>query len=148
MKVIKLDRNIEKVDFVTPIEKPLTKVAAYARVSTGKDAMLHSLSAQVSYYSNLIQSHPGWIYAGVYTDEAITGTKENRENFQMLIEDCRTGKIDVIITKSISRFARNTVTLLNTIRELKDIGIDTRCSCWQDRFNHYKIGQPICEKHR
>ena len=119
-----MDRAIEKVDFVTPIEKPLTKVAAYARVSTGKDAMLHSLSVQVSYYSNLIQNHPGWIYAGVYTDEAITGTKENRANFQRLIEDCRAGKIDVVITKSISRFARNTVTLLNTIRELKDLGID------------------------
>ena len=123
-EVISLERTIKKVTFSTPIEKPLTRVAAYARVSTGKDAMLHSLSAQVSHYSNLIQNHPGWSYAGVYADEAVTGTKEDRKNFQRLIADCKTGKIDAIITKSISRFARNTVTLLNTIRELKDIGID------------------------
>ena len=102
----------------------LTRVAAYARVSSGKDAMLHSLSAQVSYYSNLIQNHSGWQYVGVYADEALTGTKENRENFQRLLTDCRSGKVDMIITKSISRFARNTVTLLETVRELKNMGVD------------------------
>ena len=102
----------------------LTRVAAYARVSSGKDAMLHSLSAQVSYYSNLIQNHSGWQYVGVYADEALTGTKENRENFQRLLADCRDGKVDLIITKSISRFARNTVTLLKTVRELKTLGVD------------------------
>lgn len=102
----------------------LTRVAAYARVSSGKDAMLHSLSAQVSYYSNLIQNHSGWQYVGVYADEALTGTKENRENFQRLLTDCRSDKVDMIITKSISRFARNTVTLLETVRELKNMGVD------------------------
>ena len=102
----------------------LTRVAAYARVSSGKDAMLHSLSAQVSYYSELIQNHSGWQYVGVYADEALTGTKENRENFQRLLTDCRSGKVDMIITKSISRFARNTVTLLETVRELKNMGVD------------------------
>ena len=56
----------------------LMRVAAYARVSSGKEAMLHSLSAQISYYSSLIQKHPGWEYVGVYTDEALTGTKANR----------------------------------------------------------------------
>lgn len=100
------------------------KVAAYARVSSGKDAMLHSLSAQVSHYSKLIQSNPEWEYAGVYADEALTGTKENRESFQRMLADCRTGKIQLIITKSISRFARNTVTLLETVRELKSLGVD------------------------
>lgn len=98
-------------------------MGSYSRVSNGKDTMLHSLSAQVSYYSNLIQNHEGWIYCGVYSDEALTGTKENRDDFQRLIEDCRAGKIDLVITKSISRFARNTVTLLNTVRELKSLGI-------------------------
>lgn len=98
-------------------------VAAYARVSSGKDAMLHSLSAQVSYYSELIQSHNDWEYVGVYADEALTGTKDTRDNFQRLIADCKAGKIDLIITKSISRFARNTVTLLKTVRELKELGI-------------------------
>ena len=102
----------------------LTRVAAYARVSSGKDAMLHSLSAQVSYYSELIQNHSGWQYVGVYADEALTGTKDNRENFQRLLADCRDGKVDLVITKSISRFARNTVTLLQTVRELKNMGVD------------------------
>ena len=117
-------RTVEQVSFQA-LEVPKTiNVAAYARVSSGKDAMLHSLSAQVSYYSNLIQNHSGWIYCGVYADEAKTGTKDTRENFQRLLNDCRAGKIDLVITKSISRFARNTVTLLETVRELKSIGVD------------------------
>lgn len=100
------------------------KVAAYARVSTGKDAMLHSLSSQVGYYSEFIQKHSNWEYAGVYADEALTGTKESRDEFQRLLNDCRAGCIDMILTKSISRFARNTVTLLETVRELKAMEVD------------------------
>ena len=100
------------------------KVAAYARVSSGKDTMLHSLSAQVSYYSSLIQKETDWQYIGVYSDEAITGTKEERPGLQQMIADCRDGKIDMILTKSISRFARNTVTLLETVRMLKAMGVD------------------------
>ena len=100
------------------------RVAAYARVSSGKDAMLHSLSAQVSHYSDFIQNHDEWLYAGVYADEAKTGTKESRADFQRLIADCRAGKIDMVITKSISRFARNTVTLLQTVRDFKAWGVD------------------------
>ena len=100
------------------------KVAAYARVSSGKDAMLHSLSAQVSYYSSLIQSNRNWEYVGVYSDEAISGTKEARPGLQKLIADCHEGKIKMVITKSISRFARNTVTLLETVRMLKALGVD------------------------
>ena len=111
---------------VQSLPKPerLLNVAAYARVSSGKDAMLRSLSAQVSFYSSMIQNHKGWNYVGVYSDEAITGTKETRENFQRLLNDCRNGRIDLVITKSISRFARNTVTLLKTVRELKYLGVD------------------------
>ena len=86
--------------------------------------MLHSLSAQVSYYSKMIQSHNGWMYCGVYSDEAVTGTKRERAGFQHMIEECRQGNIDLVITKSISRFARNTVTLLQTVRELKSLGVD------------------------
>ena len=86
--------------------------------------MLHSLSAQVSYYSRMIQQHPGWKYCGVYADEAITGTKDSREQFQKLLERCRNGEIDLILTKSVSRFARNTITLLETVRELKLLGVD------------------------
>lgn len=101
----------------------LERVAAYCRVSSGKDAMLHSLSAQVSRYSEFIQRHPGWAYAGVYADEALTGTKDNRPEFQRLLADCRAGRIDRVLTKSVSRFARNTVTLLETVRELKELGV-------------------------
>jgi len=119
-----LERIIQKMGLKVPAQPKVKRVAAYARVSSGKDAMLHSLSAQVSYYSDLIQNHPGWLYCGVFADEALTGTKENRENFQRLLAECRAGNIDLIITKSISRFARNTVVLLQTVRELKSMGVD------------------------
>ncbi|MBO5324399.1 MAG: recombinase family protein [Oscillospiraceae bacterium] len=119
-----MDRIVVQRRFPKANIPQLKRVAAYARVSSGKDAMLHSLSAQVSYYSDLIQNHSGWQYAGVYADEALTGTKDNRENFQRLLADCRSGKVDMVITKSISRFARNTVTLLETVRELKTMGVD------------------------
>ena len=117
-----MTRKIEQVRFAADAPKK-KRVAAYARVSSGKDAMLHSLSAQVSYYSDYIQKH-GWEYAGVYADEALTGTKDNRENFQRLLAECRKGTVQMVITKSISRFARNTVTLLETVRELKTLGVD------------------------
>ena len=115
--------EISRVRFV-PKPPTLKKVCAYARVSSGKDAMLHSLAAQVDYYSTLIRHNPEWEYKGVYTDEALTGTKEAREGFRRMIGDAKAGKIDLIITKSISRFARNTLTLLNTVRDLKAFGID------------------------
>ena len=100
------------------------RVAAYARVSCGKDAMLHSLSAQVSYYSQYIQQNPAWEYAGVYVDETLTGTKDSRPEFQRMLADCKAGKVDRILTKSLSRFARNTVTVLESVRMLKSLGID------------------------
>ncbi|OXS26192.1 MAG: resolvase [Acetobacterium sp. MES1] len=116
-KVIKIDPVAIKL----PVKK---RVAAYARVSSGKDAMLHSLSAQISHYSETIQSRLDWQYAGVYADEAATGTKDNRAEFQKMLTDCRNKKIDLIITKSISRFARNTVTLLEVVRELSSLNIE------------------------
>lgn len=117
-------REIRKIEArpADPIQR--MRVAAYARVSSGKDAMLHSLSAQVSYYNNYIGKHGDWEFAGIYSDEALTGTKDTRPAFQRLLTDCRDGKIDMVITKSITRFARNTVTLLETARELKLLGID------------------------
>ncbi len=119
-----MNRTITKIpQRVTTLPKRI-QVAAYARVSSGKDAMLHSLAAQVSYYSDLIQQRPDWEYSGVYADEALTGTKDSRPEFQRMLADCRDGKVDMVITKSISRFARNTVTLLETVRELKSLGID------------------------
>ena len=119
-----MERKIKQLPLQKMQAPKLTRVAAYARVSSGKDAMLHSLSAQVSYYNDLIQHHPGWVFCGVYADEALTGTKADRENFVRLIRDCKAGKVDMVITKSISRFARNTVALLETVRELKLIGVD------------------------
>ena len=118
-----MPKEIKRVAHPPKLERKKC-VAAYARVSSGKDAMLHSLSSQVAYYSSLIQKHGDWEYAGVYADEAMTGTKECRDEFQRLLSDCRAGHIDLILTKSISRFARNTVTLLETVRELKALGVD------------------------
>jgi DNA invertase Pin-like site-specific DNA recombinase len=118
-----MKRTITKIE-AKPKLVTKTKVAAYARVSTGKDAMLHSLASQINHYKKFIKSNNEWQFVGVYADEALTGTKESREEFQQLIKDCKAGKIDMIITKSISRFARNTVTLLKTVRELKSIHVD------------------------
>ena len=116
-------KKITKLPGQPKLEQKL-RVAAYARVSTGKDAMLHSLTAQIDYYKTKIRANPAWIFAGVYADEAKTGTKETREAFARLIADCRDGKIDMVLTKSISRFARNTVTLLQTVRMCKEWGVD------------------------
>ena len=101
------------------------RVAAYARVSV--DTLHHSLAAQVSYYSSLIQKNPTWEYAGVYADEGITGTSTtHRTEFKRLIADCNAGKIDLVLVKSISRFARDTVDCLHTVRRLKEKGIAVR----------------------
>lgn len=103
------------------------RVAAYARVSTEDECMVNSLAAQTSYFGELIRGNPDWEFAGVYADEGISGTSEkNRKDFARMLDDCERGKIDVILTKSISRFARNTVTLLQTVRRLKMIGVEVR----------------------
>ena len=107
-----------------PVLPKKRKVAAYARVSSGKDSMLNSLSQQVSYFSSKIQANNDWLYVGVYADEAYTGTKDDRSEFQRMLKDCKEGKIDLILTKSISRFARNTVTLLQAVRDLASIGVE------------------------
>jgi DNA invertase Pin-like site-specific DNA recombinase len=119
-----MERVIRRISPGTALLLKKKRVAAYARVSSGKEAMLHSLSAQISYYSDYIQKHREWQYAGVYADEALTGTKDRRAEFQRLLNDCRAGLVDMIVTKSISRFARNTVTMLETLRELKLINVD------------------------
>ena len=120
-----MNRKISRVNLSVLQKAPKKKrVAAYARVSCGRDAMLHSLSAQVSYYSTLIQGRNDWEFVCVYVDEALSGTRDSRGDFQRMLADCRAGKIDMIITKSISRFARNTITTLTTIRELSAIGVD------------------------
>ncbi len=117
-------RVIQDVTPKRATELKRLRVCAYARVSSGKDAMLHSLSAQVSYYQKFISSHIDWTFCGIYADEAFTGTKEVRPQFQQMLEECRKGNVDLIVTKSISRLARNTITLLQTVRELKSMGVD------------------------
>ncbi len=103
------------------------RVAAYARVSMETEKLLHSLSAQVSHYSMMIQANPQWEYAGVYADEGISGrSTAPREEFNRMMGDCDAGKIDLILTKSISRFARDTVDCLKAVRHLKTIGVEVR----------------------
>lgn len=117
-------RKITKLEKTALMPVKRKRVAAYARVSSGKDAQLHSLSVQISYYNDYIGSRGDWQLAGIYADEAMTGTKDDRPQFQQMLSDCRDGKIDMVITKSVTRLARNTVTILNTARELKELGID------------------------
>ena len=100
------------------------KVAAYCRVSTDQEEQLSSYENQVRYYTEIITRNPDYEMVDIYADEGISGTNtKKRDNFNRMIEDCRGGKIDLIITKSISRFARNTLDCLNYVRELKDLGI-------------------------
>lgn len=107
-----------------PIEQK--RVAAYARVSLDNERMNHSLSAQVSYYNSLIQNTPGWIFSGVFCDDGISGTSLRRPGFMDLMEKCDKGEVDIILTKSISRYARNTVDLLSVVRSFKEKGIEVR----------------------
>lgn len=96
------------------------RVAAYARVSTGDEEQLKSYNSMIKYYTDLIQKNPDWQFVEVYADKASTGTKaETRENFQRLIGDCMSGKIDLVIAKSLSRFARNTLDTLKYVRQLR-----------------------------
>lgn len=119
MKITKIEQKM------APEIKVKKRVAAYARVSEESERLLHSLSTQISYYSEIIQKNPDWIYAGVYADNGISGTGlQNRTEFNRLIQDCEKGMIDIILVKSISRFARNTVDLLNTVRRLHELGIE------------------------
>lgn len=120
-------KSIMRIDAKKPDLLQRKRVAAYARVSMDTERLMHSLSVQVSYYSELIQNTPGWEYAGVYADEGITGTKmDSRPEFIRMLADCEAGKIDIILTKSLSRFARNTVDTLNVVRRLKKLGIEVR----------------------
>ena len=104
-------------------EKKL-RVAAYCRVSTDSDEQETSFNTQVEVYEKRILGNPNWEYAGVYADEGLSGTSAaKRVEFQRMMEDCREGKIDRIITKSISRFARNTLDCIEYVRELKELGV-------------------------
>ena len=106
-------------------QKACRRVAGYARVSTDSDEQYTSYEAQVDYYTNFIRSHPDWEFVGVYTDEGVSGLgTRKRDGFNAMIRDALAGKIDLIVTKSVSRFARNTVDSLTTIRKLKEHGTE------------------------
>ena len=118
-KVTKIVQNT--ADFT---ERPKLRVAAYCRVSTDSDEQLESLETQMKHYESYIKSNPNWEFAGLYYDEGITGTKkEKRPELLRMIADCENRKIDFIVTKSISRFARNTTDCLELVRKLIDLGI-------------------------
>ena len=119
--------KITRVEQAVSTIKTKKKVAAYARISMESERMNHSLSAQISYYSSLIQKNPDWQYAGVFADDGVSGTgTAKRDEFRRMVEAAENGEIDIILTKSIQRFARNTVDLLETVRHLKDIGVEVR----------------------
>lgn len=126
--------RIEEIP-VRPKEPKITRVAAYARVSSDKDAAFHSLEAQTEYYQNYIAAHPDWELVAIYSDNGISGTTLHRPEFHRMLQDCREGKIDLVITKSVTRFARNTIILLETIRELKKIGVD----CYFEKEDMHSI---------
>ena len=108
------------------------RVAAYARVSTDSDEQFTSYEAQIDYYTQYIKARDDWEFVKVYTDEGITGTStKHREGFKAMVADALAGKIDLIVTKSVSRFARNTVDSLTTIRQLKEKGIE----CYFEKEN-------------
>lgn len=116
-----------------PIDAPVKrKVAAYARVSTDNEEQLTSYAAQISYYTEYIKGREDWEFVKVYTDEGISGcSTKRREGFQAMVADALAGKIDLIITKSVSRFARNTVDSLTTIRSLKEHNVE----CYFEKEN-------------
>ena len=100
------------------------RVAAYCRVSSDSADQLHSYAAQIRAYTQAINAHDGWDLVDIYADEGITGTSlEKRDEFRRMLSDCRAGKITRILVKSVSRFARNTLELIETTRELKDLGV-------------------------
>ena len=117
------------VTYIPPkAAKPETlRVAAYCRVSSDSSDQLHSYAAQIHYYTDMIQNHDGWELVDVYADEGITGTRmDKREDLNRLLTDCRKGKIDKVLVKSISRFARNTRDCLASLRELSRLGVSVQ----------------------
>ena len=117
------------VTYIPPkAAKPaILRVAAYCRVSSDSSDQLHSYAAQIHYYTDMIQNHDGWELVDVYADEGITGTRmDKREDLNRLLTDCRKGKIDKVLVKSISRFARNTRDCLASLRELSRLGVSVQ----------------------
>lgn len=124
-KIVTIPPTLQRFTAAPISEKRKRRVAGYARVSTDKDDQFTSYEAQVDYYTTYIQKRDDWEFIQVYTDEGITGTStKHREGFKQMVADALAGKIDLIVTKSVSRFARNTVDSLTTIRQLKENGTE------------------------
>lgn len=124
MNIIKIPAKQQIGNKATKEEVKKLRVATYCRVSTDNEEQAGSYETQVSHYREFISANPEWILVDVYADEGISATNtKKREVFNRMIEDCKLGRIDLVITKSISRFARNTVDCLNYIRELKEMNI-------------------------
>jgi site-specific DNA recombinase len=117
-----------KVSEITPNRapshlRPKLRVCAYIRVSTGNEKQLDSLENQRQYYEHIISANPEYQFCGIFSDAGISGSKENRPGFQSMLAEARNGNLNLIMTKSISRFARNTILLLESVRELKMLGV-------------------------
>lgn len=124
-KITKIPATINPKTRLPEMSRRKRRVASYARVSTDSDEQFTSFEAQQEYYTNLINAKPDWEFAGVYADEGISGCNTKaRKGFKQMIDDALAGKFDLIITKSVSRFARNTVDSLTTIRLLKEHGVE------------------------
>lgn len=123
--VTKIPARLHPATFVPLESTAKRRVAGYARVSTDSEEQQTSYAAQVSYYTDYIQKRPDWEFVGVYTDEGISATNtRHRDGFNRMIADALDGKIELIVTKSVSRFARNTVDSLTTVRKLKEKGVE------------------------
>ena len=116
--------KVRIIEPVQPREEKRKRVCAYARVSSDSEAQGDSLENQTTYYQDLIEATPEYEFAGVFADQGITGTKDDRPEFRRMLELARAGQIDLILTKSISRFARNTTIVLELVRELKGLGVE------------------------
>lgn len=124
MKPLRPNREVIHIAPLVREQTAKLRVAGYARVSSDSDDQQNSFSAQLRYYTTLITANEKWELVDVYTDEAVTGTStDKRDDFNRMIADCKKGKIDRILTKSTSRFARNTMDSLQTVRSLKEIGV-------------------------
>ncbi len=140
--------KIKRVEFAPALlpllykERYLRRVAAYARVSTESAEQEASLEAQRNYYDQYIKSHSNWCMVDIYYDSGISGlSHRNRDGFNQMIADALDGKIDLIVTKSLSRFARNTVDILTTIRKLKAAGVEV----FFEKENIYTLGSKLSD---
>lgn len=133
-RIITAIKVVQKIDSAQPDRFAKRRTAAYVRVSTSSEEQLNSLEAQKDYFPKFIAGHPNWEYVGLYCDEGLSGTSsKSRPEFKRMIADALDEKIDLIVTKSISRFARNTVDTLMIVRQLKEVG----CEVWFEKENLY-----------